>query len=97
MMKINLMIFLMAATTHCAVMSSEAKVIHEDKGIITLGYYTGSQLEKGYDAAFIHGALKVCQGGEYKVLERSFTPSTLKANKDVPSSRYHWVIECRGI
>jgi hypothetical protein len=65
----------------------------KDGKIHTIGYYTGTMLDDGtYQSQFTNGAEKLC-GKQYKVLERTRTPSTLDG-QELEGSKFYWVIAC---
>lgn len=82
---------LILVMTSCTTMF-EADVYKKKDGIYTLRYYTGSLGKDLYVASFAKKAEKLCPSG-YKVIEKSFTPSTLDGLK-LETNHFYWVIKC---
>ena len=85
-------------TLGCATVSSAvispATLVHEADGLQTIGYYTGTKSSHLYNEAFKTKAAELCSESGYEIVEKSFSPKTLKAYRDLPSSRFYWVIRC---
>ena len=61
----------------------------------TLSYETGAWASEAYNESYKQAAIKACGSDNYKVIEKSAEPATLK---DVPGLKAHWkffwVVEC---
>ena len=82
----------------CALLGkiSPAEIVQQSGTTYTLMYRSGSELDdRQYEESFKTGAENACHGHNYKILERTRTPSTLKAvSQLIDKYAFYWVIDC---